>query len=56
MTGLAGVDNCETAMAQTRAPARIVNRFGSPSTFIVAPTMLDGSEHRGNALLGLETD
>jgi hypothetical protein len=56
MTRAAGVDDCQTAMTQTRAPARVVNRFRSPNTFIVATTMLYGLQHRAYTSFGIEAD
>src|SRR6266511_128018 len=41
MTRYAGVDDCQTAMTQTRAPRGGINAFGSPTPVIVAATMLD---------------
>jgi hypothetical protein len=56
MTRFAGVNDCQTAMAQTGAPARVVNGLRSPNTFVVATPMLDGPQHRTKASFGIETD
>jgi hypothetical protein len=53
MTGSAGVNDGQAAMTQTRAPSPVVNRVGSPNPFIVATTMLDGLQHRGDTLFGI---
>jgi hypothetical protein len=43
-------------MAQTRAPARRVDRVRHPNTLIVAPAMLDTLEHGRNQSFRLSTN
>jgi hypothetical protein len=56
MTRFAGVYNCQAAMTQRHSTSGSVNRRGSPNTFIVAATMLDGLQHRANVSLSIEAD
>jgi hypothetical protein len=56
MARLAGIDDCEAPMAERRAPSRLVNRLGSPYTFIVTTTMLDCLQHHTNVSLRIEAD
>jgi hypothetical protein len=56
MTGAAGVDDCQTAMTETRATSGVVNRLRSPNAFIVTTTMLDRLQHPGEMSLRLEAD
>jgi hypothetical protein len=53
MTGVTGINDGETSMAQAGPPPGWIDA-GSPNAFVVAPAMLDGIEHRADVFFGVK--